>query len=320
MSKSCDGVVPQRRGFTLIELLVVIAIIALLIGILLPALGRARETARDIRCRSNIRQITTALMVYATDYNGRFPPVLDKAPDPETGKLSMIWHDEARIGRYLPNIDASNLLPSNTENNTVGGGVMQCPNHPSAGRSYSMNFWAASAGSWRLNAGRVEAYKPGSDQIFPGQSARGRGFDSTVDEATRTILIGEAWGLFPSQAGDRTWFTIGQIGIENTPGRRFGAGQGVSESFAFPGSWFNSAPELATVTPRTNLRTYIPWYRHPRRSTSVEAFKGAANFGFVDGHVDQVQASAVADETTGKSSFAVLWSPLDRKIDRVTTP
>jgi prepilin-type N-terminal cleavage/methylation domain-containing protein/prepilin-type processing-associated H-X9-DG protein len=62
-----------RKAFTLIELLVVISIIALLIAILLPALGAARETAKDSQCLSNVRSNATGIYSLTTDRNGVLP-------------------------------------------------------------------------------------------------------------------------------------------------------------------------------------------------------------------------------------------------------
>ena len=62
-----------HKGFTLVELLVVIAIIAILAGLLLPALGRAKKVAKGISCTSNLKQLGTAFYNYAGDYNEIFP-------------------------------------------------------------------------------------------------------------------------------------------------------------------------------------------------------------------------------------------------------
>ncbi len=72
----------RRSAFTLIELLIVIAIIAVLISILLPALGSARESGRQVMCQSNLRQIGIAMTLYANDND------------------EQIWHsrDWARLG------------------------------------------------------------------------------------------------------------------------------------------------------------------------------------------------------------------------------
>jgi prepilin-type N-terminal cleavage/methylation domain-containing protein/prepilin-type processing-associated H-X9-DG protein len=306
-----------RRAFTLIELLVVIAIIALLIGILLPALGQARESGKNVKCQSHLRGIGQSLMTYTNDYKGKFPPVLHDIPDPDTGRFSMQWYDENRIGRYLPQVDFKNIVETNTRSNTVGGGVMVCPNHPQGGRSYTMNFWASSGGSWTNDpsGGRPRVYLPGLNPNDPSEAQRGKAFDNTVDNGSATMLVSETWGLWPSEVADSetTWFSIGSIGFSGFPAQRFGAGFGITSPGAFSGPWLNQAPELAGVTTPVELRSFVPFYRHPKQKGRSIERKGGVNFTFVDGHVGQYKYGDLVD-SANQSTRKVLWSPKDHQL------
>ena len=78
---SHSSLATKRAAFTLIELLVVISVIALLLALLMPALQRARNQARKVMCRSNLRHFGTVLLLYVEDNEGRLP----------WGKGSALW-------------------------------------------------------------------------------------------------------------------------------------------------------------------------------------------------------------------------------------
>lgn len=118
------------RAFTLIELLVVIAIVALLIGILLPVLGSARESARLTVCLSNLRQIGTAAHTYANDHDEYIPPHSSLhptlglfGPTPGGGATNQWCLLQTQTGNPQDNFDKSILGPYLGGVEQVGG----CP-------------------------------------------------------------------------------------------------------------------------------------------------------------------------------------------------
>src|SRR5215470_5441259 len=105
-----------RRGFTLIELLVVIAIIALLIGLLLPAVQKVRESAARTKCSNNLKQIGLAFQSYH-DVTAYLPTAGTEVPDdgtdnPPTNRLDWGWAYE-----ILPYIEQAQL--QNVTSNAV---------------------------------------------------------------------------------------------------------------------------------------------------------------------------------------------------------
>lgn len=154
---------PRRRGFTLIELLVVMAVIALLVGLLLPAVQQVREAARRTECRNHLHQLAIAVHNYESAHR-RFPPSYGIVP----GVTVTVGGQWSVLARVLPFVEQANLarlidwnLPYSAQVNvaTMRIAVYLCPSevhdhvriNPATGvpRDYPANY-AVNFGTWKV--------------------------------------------------------------------------------------------------------------------------------------------------------------------------
>ncbi|MFO0951234.1 MAG: DUF1559 domain-containing protein [Isosphaeraceae bacterium] len=185
----------RRRGFTLIELLVVIAIIAVLIGLLLPAVQSAREAARRSQCINNLKQIGLALHNYLSVHE-TFPPVVVLPK----GRTSQPW---SGLSRLLPHLEQGNLynainwnrdfeFTSNPTMSSTRVSVFMCPSEVNdrarvtPAVTYYPSNYAFNEGTWFI-------YDPATDKVGDGAFVPNRAFNSAgiTDGLSNTLAMSE---------------------------------------------------------------------------------------------------------------------------------
>jgi len=190
-----------NRAFTLIELLVVIGIIALLLAILIPALGKASSLSKRMVCASNLRQIDLAMRMYLNGNNNTYPCIKDPVYiDPNTGDIIWLWMGRgwrSFIEPYLvENIDTQN--PS----------VLFCPEdqaepykYGSTSYAYSMSLYHSPAQINNMNSPADTCGNGPFIELMPQQSLN-------VKKPSEKIIMGE-WNSNHLRVVEQGWFGYG---------------------------------------------------------------------------------------------------------------
>jgi len=273
----------RLKGFTLIELLVVIAIIAILIGLLLPAVQKVRAAAARTTCANQQKQIALAIHNYASGNNNNLPPML--YTNPQTNGRRAFWYN------LLPYVEQTAVwnASSNTEcwNNGVNNMVVKtyiCPADPTIPASGIISGW------WGASCSYAPTHLLFSDANCTGIPRFNIG--NIPDGTSNTVAVVERYGGFNPAVWGTTW--------ENCWAFPVGPGW----NWHSYGSWYGpqgwNLPQLEAKP--TNSAGQYPPGAHPYYPNSGHSSMQTA---LMDGSVKQVGAGI------GQTSWTAACVPDD---------
>ncbi len=192
---------PSRRGFTLIELLVVIAIIAVLIGLLLPAVQKVRAAAARIQCTNNLKQIALASHSYADANNGQLPPLIDVTPGTPLGTT---WI-KSYFFMLLPYVEQGALYAQYNPNNPS---TYYNPSTATPGLCATSVKTYVCPADWTFSVGQTVGFTTDISPVPPPYQTSFSGNYAPCSYAANGLLLSNNNAFLPQSFPDGTSNTI----------------------------------------------------------------------------------------------------------------